>query len=151
MNPQYFYLNPGYIFFSTDHFIVETVLGSCIAVCLWDKRLKIGGINHFILPIGEKESEKNGKYGNYSTEYLIKIMLRNGSMAEDLTAAVVGGAKHRQFLYDVGEKNKETAKEILRKFGITIYREVTGGFAGRKLKFDTFSGNVEIYDLKEMK
>lgn len=149
MERKYYYLNPGYIFYSEEPYLVETVLGSCISVCLWDKERKVGGVNHFVFAEGGKISEQNGKYGNYSMPYLIEIMLQHGSRIGNLSALIIGGANSRIIKMDVGERNLKTAKETLRKFGIRVGGEWIGGYTGRKVRFDTYTGNVEVIMLQD--
>ena len=149
MERKYYYLNPGYIFYSEEPYIVETVLGSCIAVCLWDRERRVGAMNHFVFSDGGKINEQNGKYGNYSTPHLIQIMLEHGSRISDLQACLAGGANSRIMQMDVGGRNLRTAKEILNRYKIMIVNEWTGGYRGRKVKFDTLTGNMEVILLND--
>ena len=52
------YLHPGQLVASGDHVIVTTVLGSCVAVCLFDENAGVGGVNHFVLPAGAEKSPR---------------------------------------------------------------------------------------------
>ena len=44
------YLHPGQVFVSPDPAVVTTILGSCVAVCVFDPVLRVGGTNHYLLP-----------------------------------------------------------------------------------------------------
>ena len=65
---------------STDpNVLLTTVLGSCVAVCLHDGNVGVGGMNHFLLadpaPLAEEESHLLNRYGLHSMELLINGML----------------------------------------------------------------------------
>ena len=136
------YLYPSALFAEKKPYLVDTVLGSCVAVCLFDTRLKTGGINHFMLPLWNGNGLASPKFGNIATEKLIEKMLRNGSSSKDLIAKVFGGANQMNSSMDIGSRNIEIAKEVLAHYGITIIAENVGGNVGRKLKYNTGTGQV---------
>ena len=136
------YLYPSALFAEKKPYLVDTVLGSCVAVCLFDTRLKIGGINHFMLPLWNGNGLASPKFGNIATEKLIEKMLRNGSSAKDLIAKVFGGANQMNSSMNIGARNIEIAKEVLGNYGIPIKAENVGGTIGRKLKYNTGTGQV---------
>ncbi|NDF59930.1 MAG: chemotaxis protein CheD, partial [Crocinitomicaceae bacterium] len=122
--------------------MVDTVLGSCVAVCLFDQKLKIGGINHFMLPLWNGNGLASPKFGNIATEKLIEKMLKNGSSVKNLVAKVFGGANQMNSSMNIGARNIEIAKEVLANHGISIIAENVGGNVGRKLKYHTGTGQV---------
>ena len=136
------YLYPSALFAEKKPYLVDTVLGSCVAVCLFDTRLKIGGINHFMLPLWNGNGLASPKFGNIATEKLIEKMLRNGSNTSDLIAKVFGGANQMNSSMEIGARNIEIAKEVLANNGIQIAAENVGGAVGRKLKYNTGTGQV---------
>ena len=136
------YLYPSALFAEKKPYLVDTVLGSCVAVCLFDTRLKIGGINHFMLPLWNGNGLASPKFGNIATEKLIEKMLRNGSNTSDLIAKVFGGANQMNSSMEIGTRNVEIAKEVLANHGIKIIAENVGGTIGRKLKYNTGTGQV---------
>lgn len=136
------YLYPSALFADKKPYLVDTVLGSCVAVCLFDTRLKIGGINHYMLPLWNGNGLASPKYGNIATEKLIEKMLRNGSSTTDLVAKVFGGANQMNSSMEIGARNIEIAKEVLAHHGIQIVAENVGGTVGRKLKYHTGTGQV---------
>lgn len=147
MEGKIYYLYPGYIFFSKEAHRIITILGSCISVCLWDKKNMVGGMNHYIYA-GFKESEKRGISGTVAIPHLIKLMLDAGSKIEDLEASIIGGATIEVLPSDVADANIKIAKDILNKYGIKIKLMNTGGNKGRKLTFDNYTGKVEVEMLK---
>ena len=82
------YLYPSALFASARPHKVVTVLGSCVSVCLWDPFLRIGGINHYMLPLWNGEGLASPKYGNIAIEKLIERMLYLGSRKSNLQAKI---------------------------------------------------------------
>ena len=75
---------PGEYFASNESMVIMTVLGSCIAACLWDSRMQVGGMNHFMLPDSGGNGQDSGRYGSYAMELLINEMLKLGARRETL-------------------------------------------------------------------
>ena len=139
------YLYPGKIFSSKKPHLVDTILGSCIAVFLWDPLLQFGSINHFMLPFGDKESS-SFKYGNIATAELISRMLCMGSEKRNLKAKLFGGSDitRSNGIFNIGKRNIVLAREILKVEHIPIISYSIGGFLGRKVIFNTANGVVLI-------
>jgi chemotaxis protein CheD len=138
------YLYPSAIFVTDIPYKITTVLGTCVAICLWDERLKIGGINHYMLPLWNGEGLASPKYGNIATEKLLEKMLSMGCLKKDLIAKVFGG-KNVQIELDsfkIGQKNIDYAYNILQELAIPIKGKSVGGVQGRKLMFHTGTGEV---------
>jgi chemotaxis protein CheD len=122
-----------------------TVLGSCVAVCLWDKVAGVIGMNHFMLPeqsdliIIEKTSvdpaSRSARYGSNAMELLINEMLFKGAQKDRLTAWVFGGAQILAGLTDIGLCNIQFARQYLVREKIAIKGQDTGGSLARKLYF----------------
>jgi len=139
------YLFPGNLFVHRTPHLVTTVLGSCISVCLWDPRSHIGGINHYLLPLWNGEGLPTPKYGNIAIEKLIEKMLNLGCDKSQLKAKVFGGAamwEQKGGLVAVGERNIALAWDLLAEHNISIVSSDVGGRLGRKLIFNSGSGEV---------
>lgn len=121
---------------------VTTVLGSCVAVCLYDTKLKIGGINHYMLPLWNGDGLASPKFGNVAIEKLYKAMILNRCNSDNIIAKVFGGANQSQGILDIGGRNIQIAHDTLKHLNIKIIAENTGGSVGRKLVFDTGTGQV---------
>jgi chemotaxis protein CheD len=130
------------LFAAKEDFVVDTILGSCVAVCLFDQRLKIGGINHYMLPMWNGEGLATPKYGNVANEVLFERMIALGSHQKDLIAKVFGGANQMGAAMNVGERNFAVAIEQLDKWRLPIKAESLGGGIGRKIRFNTATGEV---------
>ncbi len=117
-----------------------TILGSCVAVCLWDSKLKFGGMNHFMLPLWNGEGLASPKYGNIAIEKLIHKMIKSGSSIENIEAKIFGGGNvinSINNIYRIGDRNIEVAISKLNEFNIKILGSSTGGKLGRKILMDT--------------
>ncbi len=131
---------------------IITILGSCVAVCLWDKKLKIGGINHYLLPIKNEEDITNSNRGEIAIPLIIKLMLERNCEVENMEAKIFGGC-NSQFsnsIYEVGKKNIEIAYQILNSFNIKVKAKDVGGEFGRKIIFNPYSGQVLMKLLKKL-
>ncbi|NPA36453.1 MAG: chemotaxis protein CheD [Chlorobi bacterium] len=148
MNKNYlqYFLYPSSLFVSKEPYVVKTILGSCVAICIWDKRLKIGGINHYMLPNWNGNDLASPKYGNIAIEKLISKLQAMGSRKEDLVAKIFGGGDmlegNRQNSYLIGERNIRVARLMLEENDIPIIASSTGGKRGRKILFFTDTGEV---------
>jgi len=140
------FLYPAAIFASETHFQINTILGSCIAVCFWDSKLRIGGMCHYMLPYWNGEGLASPKYGNIAIEKLLEKMYSLGSKKVNLIAKVFGGGevietKTQQFF--IGERNIQLAWDQLKELNIPIVSSSVGGKLGRKIIFDTNTGEVK--------
>ncbi|MEM7106621.1 MAG: chemotaxis protein CheD [Bacteroidota bacterium] len=138
------FLLPSTLFASKVSYDVTTVLGSCVAVCLYDQKLQFGGINHFMLPVWKDEGLATPKYGNIAIPRLIDKMTDMGSDRKDLVAKLFGGANSlmEHNVYQVGKRNTQVALEFLDKYHIPVLKSDTGGRKGRKIMMNTASNKV---------
>ena len=143
--PADYFLEPGYIFFSKGPAAVRAVVGSCVVVCLWDTALRFGGISHFLKPQAGAGEQPTPQFGNAALAALVKMMDEAGCQRRDLVAQIAGGAfpKDAQ-CRDIGSENVQMAREVLSRKGIELVSEDTGGSMGRKLIFDTSTGQLAV-------
>jgi len=137
---------PGEMAVSRQPSEIATLLGSCIAVCLYNKKLKVGGLNHFMLPTGEKE-EMKGKYGDYAIKKLVEMMSRLDPNLRNLEAYMYGGASvvgHLNTGAGIGLNNIKMAETMLNSYGIPIKLREVGGENGRKIFFHSDTGEVQM-------
>lgn len=137
------FLFPSTIFVSKTPARVQTILGSCIAVCLFDQIHGYGAINHYMLPWWNGDSMPSPKYGDIAVIRLIESMLHLGSRRENIVAKVFGGADQLT-IGNIGQKNIVTAEQILNRESITIIARSTGGVSGRKIIFHTDTNKVLV-------
>lgn len=146
MEKKRVFVLPGEIAVTRQPAVIATLLGSCVAVCLYNRKLHFGGMNHYMLPAGNNKAMV-GKYGDISTNKLIDSMLRVDVSLNSLEAKVYGGAAvvgHLSGGMEIGKRNVETALRILDERGIRIVERQTGGDVGRKIFFDNETGEVNV-------
>ncbi len=147
MEEKRIFVLPGEMAVSRQPAVIATLLGSCVAICLYNTKLKAGGMNHYMLPTGLKTEEMKGKYGDYAIDKLVEMMLRLDTNKGNLIARVYGGGAvvgHLNAGVGIGEKNIETARTMLSSHGIKVLTMDTGGMNGRKIFFNTSTGEVEL-------
>lgn len=140
------YVAPGEIMASAQPRAVKTILGSCVAVCLWDSSRKIGGITHYLLPALPAGKEATPRYGDVAISALLERLYILGTGSHGLVAKVFGGAAVVESPAGesglVGEKNIHMAHAVLERMRIPLVGEDVGGHKGRKLIFCTDEGSA---------
>ena len=132
--------------------VVSTVLGSCISVCLWDTVLNFGGMNHYIHAKPFNKSKRTAQFGSVSIPYLVRLLLEQGSQMQNLKAHIVGGASNPQMKCSkIGQENIDIAEKLLKKFYIDVITMDTGGEMGRKVVFDTKTGEIIVYKVNNLR
>lgn len=138
------YLLPGQLFASAEPVQIKTVLGSCVAICLWDKRRSAGGMNHFLLPSSREGQPASTRYADEATRVLLERLSSLGCGLPNLRAKIFGGGalfqKRELYGTTLGAKNVAAALEFMRKASIPVVAQVTGGPQGRKVLFNTDDG-----------
>jgi chemotaxis protein CheD len=128
--------------------LIRTLLGSCVAVVLHDRRGKVGGMNHIVLPDSRGSRENPGKYADTAIPGLIADLerLAGNRLGGRLTAKIFGGASMfaGDSRIDIGRMNHEATERILDDLGITVLARDLGGEAGRRLTFHTLTGIVTV-------
>ena len=141
------FVYPGEIQVSAEPAIITTILGSCIAVCLWDEGTKIGGMNHFVLPLWNNDGIPSPRYGNIAIPKLIEKLEILGANKKHFKAKIFGGGaviKSASGTLNVGERNIELAQNTLSKLRIPIVGSSVGDTFSRKIWFDTGSGRIKM-------
>ncbi len=140
------YLYPAALFVSKKPTLVTTILGTCVAVCLYDPAQQLGGINHFMLSKWDGNGAPSIKYGDYAIQKLVEKMLATGAEKKNLQAKIFGGLcrKGSADVYSIGEKNIKIAETFLAQLQISVVAKHVGGFSPRKLVFNTQTGTVDM-------
>ncbi|MDD3466651.1 MAG: chemotaxis protein CheD [Campylobacterales bacterium] len=115
---------------------ISTVLGSCVAVCLFDKFRMVGGMNHYLLPMWNGNGLQTPKFGNISIPRMINSMLDMGCSIQNMEAKIFGGAEINIVSSNgimVGKRNVMTAEDILSEYRIPIVAKDVGGTSGRRI------------------
>jgi chemotaxis protein CheD len=137
------YLQPGQISVASGAHIL-TIVGSCVAVCLYDATAGIGGMNHYLLPSGTSDTD-SPRFGDVALPRLVTQVLAAGAQRAALAAKVFGGARILAGTpgpRDLGRENVELAFHFLAEEDIPVIAEDTGGTWGRKIVMQTADGVV---------
>lgn len=124
--------------------VMSTVLGSCVAACLYDPALRIGGMNHYLLPGGDPQARANVKYGLHLMEELINAMLKAGALRARIEVQLFGGGNVLRGLQRIGDSNAEFALRFVAEEGFRLTRRDLGGARGRRLRFWPSTGAAEV-------
>jgi len=137
---------PGEYFVFNEDVLIMTTLGSCIAVCLWDRQAKIGGMNHFMLPDNGGGASDSGRYGSFAMELLINEMLKMGASRMTLEAKVFGGGAVISGMssINVGERNTQFVMDYLKTERIPIVSKDVLDIYPRKVCFFPKSGKAMV-------
>lgn len=141
------FIHVGQIHVDTSPSAISTVLGSCVAVCLYDTALGLGGMNHYLLPFWNGNGLQSPKFGNIAIPKLIEAMVDAGSSIHRMEAKIFGGASMNIGASEammIGQKNILVAREILREYRISIVAEDVGGQNGRKIQLNLERGKVQL-------
>jgi chemotaxis protein CheD len=140
------FLSPGEIACAAKPTLITTVLGSCVAVTLWDSVRNLGGVNHFILPRARMSGD-GARYGDQAMAQLMEEMLALGASRANLQAKVFGGANVLPIGGNngtVGAANVAFAMNDLSEHRIMVKAHRTGGEHGRLLVFNTSTGEAFV-------
>ncbi len=128
---------------------LKTVLGSCVAICLYDTKKHIAGLAHVMLPEKKSDDANPVKYADSALPLLIEELENSGAIKENLSAKIVGGAEVLKFsrlakFSKIGTSNTEKIREVLASFSIPLEGEDTGGESGRSVTFDSATGELLV-------
>lgn len=149
---------PGEYYVTRHDELVATVLGSCISACVRDRTLGIGGMNHFMLPMGTDPGERCAstslsaatRYGNFAMEHLINTILKHGGSRRNLEVKVFGGGRMIAGMTDIGRRNIEFIRDYLSTEGLQVAAEDLGDIYPRKVLYHPPSGRVRIKRLRSL-
>lgn len=141
-------LHAGQIFVSSEGHSVVIILGSCVAVCIWDPSQGIGGATHFMLPASDEKGVPSPRFGNVAISILLQKLLEAGAVRGQLRAKIFGGG----CLFDsmrepnankvhLGTRNVDVALEMLAKAHIPVVSSEVGGDRGQRVVFCTDTGH----------
>ncbi len=125
--------------------LVTLGLGSCVGVCLRDKRSHVGGMIHVMLPELKDQSGNPSKYAEPGIRFMVNEMVKMGANVKDMEAKIAGGASMFESKgFEIGKKNVEKIKDVLRDLGIRILAEDTGGNRARSIEYKIEDGTLMI-------
>jgi chemotaxis protein CheD len=143
------FLNPGEYYFGDRQTRVRTLLGSCVAITLWHRVRRIGGMCHYVLPErGQRDvSAPDGRYGEEAIAALLREVQGHCTRIEDYEFKLFGGGQmfngaETAAIVQIGERNVSFARGRLERMGAQVVAEHSGGSGYRLLVFDVWSGDV---------
>jgi chemotaxis protein CheD len=150
LQAQVFKLMPGRFHVATADEVIATLLGSCVAACIYDPLRSVGGMNHFLLPEtspGEDATlpvSSGARYGAFAMESLINALLARGAARNRLRVKLFGGARVLARLSDVGQRNIEFVRRFVALEQLQVVGEDLGGDQPRKLLMYPATGRVLV-------
>ncbi|MCR5834195.1 MAG: chemotaxis protein CheD [Selenomonadaceae bacterium] len=131
--------------------LISYGLGSCIGVSLYDPQKKVGGLLHIMLPDSTqaRKSDNPAKFADTGIPLMINDVIALGASKSRLVAKIAGGAQMFAFsnstdIMRVGTRNAESCKQILKRNGIRVIAEDTGGNYGRTVQIDLATGVYKV-------
>jgi chemotaxis protein methyltransferase CheR len=129
---------------------IRTLLGSCVAACLFDPVARIGGMNHFLLPQVAAGELASTRFGVHAMETLINSMMHLGADPRRLVARLYGGANVITGVCTkptIGERNATFALAFLEREGIPLVASVLGGKCGLEVRFESNTGRATTREI----
>lgn len=131
--------------------IMTVGLGSCIGIALLDKTTGIGGLAHIMLPDSKQFNNVTNpaKFADLAIPILVEKMEKLGANRRNIKAKIAGGAamfsfSDKSMVMDIGSRNSESVKKVLKELTIPLMAEDVGGNKGRTIVFSTENGMLEI-------
>lgn len=158
-NKKIIFLKPGEYFWGNKTHQITTILGSCVAVCLWHSKQKIGCMYHIVMPGKriKKRGEYNTRYGDDVFFSIMEHIENNKTAPRDYVVKIFGGsffnippslATHS---IQVGTSNIQSTMKRLEQYGFSLHVQDTGGTVSRKIIFELWSGAVNIKRISSKK
>lgn len=122
--------------------VLTTVLGSCVSACIRDPLMRVGGMNHFLLPDADRSGRDSQRYGAHAMELLINEILKRGGLRQRLEAKIFGGANVISSGAEIGSRNAAFARQYLLDEGIRLAGGDVGGTQARRIQYWPVSGRV---------
>ncbi len=132
--------------------VISAVVGSSVAVCIYDRMQKIGGMNLFQHPLALEPRCATARYGNVAVSALINMMINRGSKVKHLESQILGGGYNtEESQQNIGQENIQIAKKIIEKKKVRIASEDVGGEKGRKIVFNIALNEVAVVKVDKIR
>ncbi len=126
--------------------VLRTLLGSCIGLALYDRKHKVAGLAHIVLPTSREPTELPGKFVDTAIPSLVRDMEELAGLALKPIAKIAGGANMFSTSAErtIGLQNIEASERLLAQLRIPIVARHCGGQQGRRMSLDTQTGRVVV-------
>lgn len=144
------FLQPGEFYWSDAFTRIRTVLGSCVALCVWHPKKNIGGMCHYILAYKREDAgeELDPRYGSDAVKMILREIRQAGTAPGEYHVKMFGGSNMFPDVegrrLDIGAKNIVAGEELLKRHGFHIRKARIGGTRPHNIIFDLWSGNVWV-------
>lgn len=130
---------------------LTAILGSCVGVALYDRKNKVGGLLHILLPEPPTDNFPADCmiYATTGLPLFINKLLETGADKKYLEAVIAGGAligqvSPQDLTLDIGGRTAEFVNKVLSQESIPIKESETGGYFGCTLTLDSSTWKAEI-------
>jgi len=156
---SFYTVSPGKLVATDDPLaVIETCLGSCVGVAMYDRKAVIGGLVHVMLPTGSEDKEKinPARYARSGIPLLLDEMIKLGASKDDIVAEIAGGAfmladRKLSVKLNIGRRNSDMARKILNILGIPLIKENVGGQFRRAVRLEPAAGKIYVKTGEEKK
>jgi chemotaxis protein CheD len=138
------YQMPGRTFATEKLYVITSIVGSGVTVCLWDPVSKVGGANHYLLPYTAPGNLHDSKYAEFANQQLLRELLEKGAKRNNLRAKIFGGSVPTVAFSNINEcigvRNVEAAVKFVTEEKLKLVQREAGGTKARKVLFQTDNG-----------
>lgn len=126
--------------------LLDTLLGSCVAVCMFDPALRAGGMNHILLS-NCRAGDTSPRCGVHAMELLINELMKLGGDRRRFVAKAFGGANvlASTKIAPIGDSNARFVRSFLAAEKIPLIAERLGGMHAVHLYFHTDTGKASVH------
>jgi chemotaxis protein CheD len=134
---------------------LQSVLGSCIGLVIYDPDTRLTGMAHVLLPdsAGKPRGMLPGKYGDHAVDCLLEGLLAHGAGRSRLRAKMAGGARmfdHAiDYSRDIGASNIASVESALHRIGVPLIAQHVGGALGRRIEFEPDTLRLVVQDFNQ--
>ncbi len=143
-------VQPGGYYASASGELIVTTLGSCVSACLYDRKVGIAGMNHFLLPVNNSAAGAQfgisaaARYGDYAMEAIINAMMKLGGSKRRMEVKIFGGAKVIDSMMNIGQQNINFVRFFLANEDMRLDAEDVGGLQPRKIYLYSEDGRIRV-------
>lgn len=154
---QNLHLVAGQLYFGNTAARVHTLLGSCVAVTLWNPKRSLGGMCHFLLPTRQRPAgaPRDARFGDEALEMLVEALIKAGTKPQEYEAHLYGGADTMPDMggvkFNVGERNIEQGWTLIDRYGFVLQNVDVGDHVPRNVSMTFPGGVVEMRRGQSMK
>lgn len=142
----------GIGFTSPEKPVLQTFVGSCVAICVYDAQAKVAGMAHVMLPknnTSDPNPKPDGKFADVAIQTMVDKLVANGAKANRLQAKMAGGAnvfqnENKKSVFNIGLRNVDAIKNMLTEKKILLVSEDVGSSSGRFVVFNAKSSELTV-------